>query len=196
MINRLIKLLVGTALGILLGVSFSYVTFARADVGAIFDTINRAYFVALSGNPMTIGTAGSDTFNIVASGTPVASVASNGIVMAAGKNVRQTTYVPTPAATPAAANAVYPGLNIVPTAAANTVVQVGPTISVGDTYIVYNSNGTNAVRLYPAGSVAINGATANKYVELAAGASVRCTALSATVLQCNSLTTTAMSTPA
>lgn len=196
MISKFKRIVLASTLGMLLGSLLSNVPSVRADVGAIFDTINRAYFVALSGYPMTIGTVGSDTFNIIASGTPVASVASNGIVMAAGKNVRQTTYVPTPAATPSTANAVYPGLNVVPTAAANTVVQFGPTISVGDSYTVYNSNATNAVRAYPAGSIAINGATANKYVEIAAGASIRCTALSATVLQCNSLTTTAMSTPA
>lgn len=115
----------------------------------------------------------------------------------AGTYVRAAPYVPTMAATAVAGtNAFAPGLNVVPTAAANTAAMTAATPNVGDRYIVYNNNSANAVRFKAGGATTINGSAAGAYVELAAAAAIQCDVVTGTNMVCTSLTTTAMATPA
>lgn len=179
---------------------------AKADPGAIFDKQNRAFFSALDGYNLVLGTEddddviirqdGTDTLTI--DGTTYKTTLGGDLTFSNYGGVQKPSYVPTMAATPAAGtNDCKPNvINAVPTAAANTACLSEATPSVGDEYVVYNTNGTNATRFKPGGASAINGATAGKYVEIAAGEAIKCLVVSASQLRCNSLTTTAMATPA
>ena len=93
--------------------------------------------------------------------------------------------VPTMAATPVAGtNILYPGLNVVPTAAANTAAFIGAaTPVVGQRFIVNNAAGAT-VRLKAAGGATLNGATAGGYIALVSLATVECFTASATNQVC------------
>lgn len=193
MLSKFFKWVGGTILGLVLGISFSYVTFAHAAVGAVFDTINRAYFVATSNYPMTLGTSGTGAFTLVAASTPVAVVSSTGITMQAGKGIGQAVYVPTMAATPAAGtNDIRKGFNAIPTAAASTAACLPAVPVAGDTFEGYNNAGA-AVRVKACGTPGINGGAAGTYFPVAIATYFRCVANSATSYQCGTL---AVPTPA
>ena len=93
--------------------------------------------------------------------------------------------VPTMAATPAAGtNEFYPGLNIVPTAAANTAALLGPSTPVpGQKFVINNASGAS-VRVKAAGGATLNGATAGGYIVLASLATVQCFTASLTNQVC------------
>lgn len=94
-------------------------------------------------------------------------------------------YVPTMAATPAAAtNKFQPGLNVVPTAAANTAAFLGDATPVPGQHFVINNSMANAVRIKAAGGATLNGATAGGYIALPALATVDCYTASATNQVC------------
>lgn len=102
-----------------------------------------------------------------------------------GEYVQMAAFVPTTAATPVAGtNIVKPGLNVVPTAAANDALFIGAsTPVVGQQFRVVNS-GPNAVRLKAAGGATLNGATAGGYITVATLATVDCITASATNQVC------------
>lgn len=83
--------------------------------------------------------------------------------------------VPTMAATPAVGtNQFYPGLNVIPTAAANTAAFLGPaTPTPGHEFVISNASG-NSVRIKAAGGATMNGATAGGYVVIPNLATVQC----------------------
>lgn len=93
--------------------------------------------------------------------------------------------VPTMVSTPvAASNFFSPGLNVVPTAAANTAAFLGAATPVpGQQFRIYNS-GPNAVRVKAGGAATMNGATAGGYITLATLATVDCQTTSATSQIC------------
>lgn len=187
------KFLVAIALGLFIGMGASQIPLAHAAVGAIFDTINRAYFVAKSGYRMTIGTAGTDSFTVVANSTPIADVNQYGITMQSGKGIGVSVSVPTMAATPAAGtNDIKKGFNAVPTAAASTAACLPAVPVAGDVFEGYNE-GPNAVRIKACGTPGINGAAAGTYFPVATQAYFRCVAKSATAYECGTL---AVPTPA
>lgn len=193
MLSKFFKWVGGTILGLVLGISFSYVTFAHAAVGAVFDTINRAYFVATSNYPMTLGTAGTGAFTLVAANTPVAVVSSTGITLAAGMGVGMPVYVPTMAATPAAGtNNIKKGFNAIPTAAASTAACLPAVPVAGDVFEGTNNSGA-AVRIKACGTPGINGAAAGTYFPVAIAAYFKCVATTATRYDCGTL---AIPTPA
>jgi hypothetical protein len=107
--------------------------------------------------------------------TPVATFDNLGISFtSAGQGVKLPSYVPTMAATPAAGtNDLKVGLNVVPTAAADTAALLKATPVVGDEYHIYNS-GPNTVRVKAGGAATINGATAGGYVALPTLRSLAC----------------------
>lgn len=159
---------------------------AQADTGAILDINKRAYFVSRSGYKMTIGTVGSDTFSIIASGTPVASVDSSGFTFASpGQGIAVPTYVPTLAATPVAGTNIFNyGLNVVPTNAANNAGLLHATPVPGKPpYVIVNAAGA-AIRVKAGGTATLNGATAGGYISVASLASVRCYATSTSNYNC------------
>ena len=106
---------------------------------------------------------------LYSSSVPVAPVYRVGV------NAQLGAHVPTPAATPVAnVNRVLPGLNIVPTAAANTAMFIGAATPVPGQQFVVTNSGPNAVRLKAAGGATLNGATAGGFISLAANATVQC----------------------
>lgn len=63
------KILGSFVIGAILGLTLTYtVPQANAAVGAIFDTINRGYFVTKSAFNMTIGASGTGAVNIMSDG--------------------------------------------------------------------------------------------------------------------------------
>jgi hypothetical protein len=116
---------------------------------------------------------------LYSSAVPVAPVYSSGV------NAQLAAYVPTMAATPVInTNIIKPGLNIVPTAAANTAAFIGvSTPVVGQQFVVVNASGA-AVRLKAAGGATLNGATAGGYISVANLATVRCTTVSSSNQSC------------
>lgn len=107
------------------------------------------------------------------------------VIFGAGAGETYTPYVPTAAATPVAGtNIVRPGLNVVPTNAANNALFIGPATPVpGDHFIVSNNAGA-AIRLKAAGGATLNGATAGGYISVASLATVECFTQSATNQVC------------
>lgn len=182
MFKRILKSPALVALVIALTASTYY---AYAATGAILDTINRAFFVARSGYKMTIGTAGTDTFTVLANSTPVAYVDQYGIQSASGKGINMAVYVPTLAATPVVGtNRFLPGLNVIPTNAANNAGILGEATPVaGQEFTIVNASGA-AQRIKAGGGATLNGATAGGYIVLATLASVRCYSTSATNYNC------------
>lgn len=183
------KILGSTIIGLLLGVVLSYqVPQANAAVGAIFDTINRGYFVTTGAYNMTIGTNGTGSFKLVAAGTPVANIDSGGITYPAGKGPKLAVNSPVLISTPVAGtNYFYEGLNVVPaTATANTAAFVGAALTPtpGAEIKIYNAS-ASTVRAKAAGGATINGATAGGYITIATLASVTCRYTSSTNLNCD-----------
>lgn len=135
----------------------------------LFDLNNAASSFAIR--------AGSTTF--------VSADQTEGIITAAGKYINSTAYVPTMAATPAlGTNQVLPGINVVPTAAANTAAWLGASTPVpGQMFKIYNNSGA-AVRIKGAGAALINGGTAGKYIEMAIASYMECVTLSTGIQQC------------
>lgn len=114
-----------------------------------------------------------------------ATLGGNVVFQQSGKNVVLAPYVPTMAATPVAGtNQILPGINVIPTAAANTAAMLKATPVVGEQYQIYNS-GPNAVRIKAGGASTINGATAGGYIGLAALSSMKCITTSASNHLCN-----------
>ena len=106
------------------------------------------------------------------------------LTFTAGQGVRLPTYVPTMAATPVAGTNMFKvGLNVVPTAAANTAALLDATPTPGNTYVIYNS-GANSIRIKGGGATTINGATAGGYVVLATLQSAVCRVTSASNANC------------
>lgn len=60
MFKKLLKALTGTVLGFTVALVISYASFAKAEVAAVLDTINRAFFVALDGHNLILGTEDDD----------------------------------------------------------------------------------------------------------------------------------------
>lgn len=107
------------------------------------------------------------------------------VTFSAGYNVRLAAFVPTMAATPAGAtNYFAPGLNVVPTAAANTAAFIGAaTPVVGQQFRILNNAGAS-VRAKAAGGATLNGATAGGYIVVANGAALDCFTKSTTDQVC------------
>jgi hypothetical protein len=101
-----------------------------------------------------------------------------------GAFVRMPSNVPTMAATPAAGtNAFLPGMNPVPTAAANTAALLPATPVPGDQFHIVNT-GPNTVRVKSGGSATMNGATAGGWIALATLQSAFCWASTTSNYQC------------
>lgn len=142
----------------------SYALMAWADTGAVFDTVKRAYFVARSGYTMTIGTASTDAFKLIANSTPVADINRYGITLQSGIQmlypaaavITPDTAVPTPSAGNTLTNANTILAAGAPTAA--FVMLPAATLSVGKTYRVYNQ-GSNPLAIVPVtGVINVSGA--------------------------------------
>ena len=96
-------------------------------------------------------------------------------------NVVVQPFAPTLAATPVAAtNQFAPGLNVVPTIAANSAAFIGPATPVPGQQFTIHNVGTNAIRAKAAGGATLNGATAGGYISIASLATVECKTVSAT----------------
>ena len=117
-------------------------------------------------NTIDLGSS-SKTFETAFIGTSVK--------FSSGANSVLTAYVPTMVATPVTGtNFFAPGLNIIPTAAANTAAFIGPATPVaGQQFRIVNASGA-AVRAKAAGGATLNGATAGGYISIANLATVDC----------------------
>jgi hypothetical protein len=169
---------------------------ARADETNI-DAVARALGVAHTGAKVlddaysaSVRTAplpsGDNTIDLGSAAKAYKSVyVDTAVVYGIGANAQLAVYVPTMAATPVAGtNMIVPGLNIVPTAAANTAAFIGAaTPVVGQQFVVVNNSGAT-VRLKASGGATLNGATAGGYIGVASLATVRCTTVSATNQTC------------
>lgn len=148
----------------------AYVTFAEGTTPSI---------ISKTGNSLRIGSQSTDGVVLVVNGSSVATVTSSGINTAAGFGLNAAPFVPTMAATPVTGtNYFAPGLNVVPTAAANTAAFIGPATPVpGQQFRIINNSGA-AVRAKAAGGATLNGATAGGYISIAIGATVDCATMS------------------
>lgn len=148
----------------------------------------KLYNFSVAKTPVAVlSSAGALTTNagITATTGNVTSTAGSFVVSAAGQGLQLAAYVPTMAATPVAGtNLIAPGLNVVPTAAANTAAMFAATPVVGTQYRVFNS-GPNSVRLKGGGATTINGATAGGYIVLATLTSASCVVTSASNINCS-----------
>lgn len=152
------------------------------------------YLKSGGGNPRWVLEADGDFANNASTGGEL-------VFQRGGKYVQAAVYVPTPVATPVlGTNLVQPGLNVVPTAAANTAMWLGASTPVaGQQFMIYNNAGA-AVRIKGAGAAVINGGTAGKYIEMGIGSYMECKTLTTTIQQCPFYTVNgvvaAMPTPA
>jgi hypothetical protein len=107
--------------------------------------------------------------SLYSSAVPVAPVYSSGV------NAQLAAYVPTLAATPAAGTNQYlPGLNIIPTNAANNAGFLGvATPVVGQQFRIVNASGA-AQRIKAAGGATLNGVQAGGFISIASLATVDC----------------------
>ena len=137
-----------------------------SKVDAIYSSASAASHLPKTDNTYDLGSASKQWRNVYI-GTKA--------VYAAGANAQLTGYVPTLVATPVAGTNVFqPGLNIVPTVAANTAAFIGPATPVpGQQFTIVNT-GPNAVRAKAAGGATLNGATAGGYIAIASLATVDC----------------------
>ncbi len=164
------------------------VEFAHAETKAILDLINRAFFIATGSQNMRIGTGASSTgnFKLLAAGTPIAEISTNGISYEAGKG---DVYPPNTAVFAATAvagtNVLVPGYNIPgATPTANHLVLVGSATAIpGAVYDFYNGSAASLKLKAPSG-VTMNGATAGGTLVVAALTSARCVVSSATNIDC------------
>lgn len=147
-----------------------------------------SYNFSVVGTPKaSLSSAGALTTSagITATTGNITSTAGSFVVSAAGQGLQLAAYVPTMAATPVAGtNLIAPGLNVVPTAAANTAAMFAATPVVGTQYRVFNS-GPNSVRLKGGGATTLNGATAGGYIVLATLTSASCVVTSASNINCS-----------
>ena len=131
-----------------------------------------------SGDDTELNAPTGEDIRLSSGATPIAIVnTSKGLAFqAAGQGVTFSAFVPTMVATPVAGTNIFkPGLNVVPTAAANTAAFLGvATPVVGEHFIINNSNSANAIRIKAAGGATLNGATAGGYISLAALGTVEC----------------------
>lgn len=110
--------------------------------------------------------------------------ATTDLPFAAGAAPKLVPYVPTMAATPAAGtNIVKIGVNVVPTAAADTAALM-PTPTGGGQYLEVFNSGPNAVRIKAGGTNTINGSAGGAYIPLATFQAARCRSQSATAWGC------------
>lgn len=132
-----------------------------------------------SSDNTVINAKSGKSIKLSAAETSIAEVNSTGLKFNAGYGLIQAPYVPTMAATPVAGtNVVKPGLNVVPTAAANTAAFIGGATPVpGETFRIVNASG-QTVRLKAAGGATLNGATAGGYIAVPNLATVDCTTAS------------------
>ena len=149
------------------------VKFANASGTAI-----PVFNVNTNNDTVIYATSGKDVIVAVGSTpTPLTKTNTTGIslqVAGQGFNLGPA-YVPTMAATPVAGTNVFaPGLNIVPTAAANTAAFLGAATPVVGQRFVINNNSGASVRIKAAGGATLNGATAGGYIVLASLATVDC----------------------
>lgn len=167
-------------------------TFNSAQAGKLCTSL-------ATGSTTTVGTSTAVTgaVTIQVNGTPRWVVATNGqlqqdsnagssiVFNRAGGNVQLVAYVPTMAATPVAGtNQIIPGLNIIPTAAANTAAMLRETPVVGEQFIVWNSS-PNSVRVKSGGTATMNNAIAGGYVVLPTLGRMICQTTSASNNVCN-----------
>lgn len=109
---------------------------------------------------------------------------SQDTVFAVGASPRIAAYVPTMAATPVAGtNDFKLGLNIVPTAAANTAGIMPTPAAAGQPLEVYNNAGA-AVRVKAGGTNTINGSAGGGYIPLAVQGTAKCRSLSTSAWAC------------
>ena len=185
MLNKICKIASGALLGLVAALVISYSTFAQAEVGMILDQINRAFIIAKTGYPLTLGSESTDGVNIVVANTRVAAFNSGGLAPVSGYGLRYPVAVPTMAATPAAGTNDFTrgAVNVVPTAASGAAAGMSGSPTAGDEYIIFNS-GPNAIRVKAYGTPGINGAAAGTYIPLATMQYARCIASSATAYIC------------
>ena len=137
-----------------------------------------------NGNTVQNALSGKASIMAVAK-TPIAQADASGLsLVGSGAGIKYHAYVPTLAATPAAANQYRPGLNVVPTNAANNAAFLGAaTITPGEEFIITNNAGA-AVRVKASGGATLNGATAGGYISVANLATVICRSASTTNQTC------------
>jgi hypothetical protein len=125
--------------------------------------------------PLAIRNAANDANNIsIADGGDVTF--RGNLMLSSGKNIDYAVAVPTMASTPVQGTNVFlPGLNVVPTAAANSsaLLGVSATPVVGEHYIISNASGAQ-VRVKASGVATMNGATAGGYIVLPNLATIEC----------------------
>lgn len=162
----------------------NYLSFANATPGSTkipaikLDATNNLQVNAISGKVVKLAVAG----------TPKVNVDADGLILNAGFGYNLGTgYVPTLAATPVAttgANEFKPGLNIVPTHAANVAGFLGPKTPVpGQAFVVKNTAGAS-IRIKAAGGATMNGATAGGFIDLANLATAFCQTTSVSNQDC------------
>lgn len=189
LIKELVKVLTGAICGFAFIVALLYSAgLAHAETKAIFDTINRAFFIATGAQKMVIGTGPSatGTFNLVAAGTPVAEIVANGVTFPEGKGVIDKVTTAVFAATAVAGtNVLVPGMNIPgATATANHLVLVGSATAIpGAKYEFYNDSASTLKLKAPSG-ITLNGATAGGTLLVATRISATCIVTSATNIDC------------
>lgn len=160
-------------------VKFANATPAATALSSIkLDATNNLFLNALSGKVGKLAVAL----------TPVANWDQYGMLAEIGRGYNLQPYVPTLAATPVAttgANEFKPGLNVVPTAAANTAGFLGPKTPVpGQIFVIHNPM-ANTVRIKANGGATMNGATAGGFLELATLQTAFCQTTAATNQNCN-----------
>lgn len=141
-----------------------------------------------SGSDVIVALNASDSAMVIRDSSAAAFVTfnqTNGPTMATGYNIRLAAAVPTMAATPVAGtNLIYPGLNVIPTAAADTAAMFAATPVVGVQYQIFNS-GPNTVRIKGGGATTLNGATAGGYIAMATLTNAYCVVTSASNINCS-----------
>lgn len=139
--------------------------------------------IRFTGNQGVVAAPTGVAISAGAADTPNHFLSNTGLRFgSSGMGLTFPSYVPTMAATPAAGtNDLKIGLNVVPTAAANTSACLPASPSDGDTVVVVNAN-ANAVRPKSCSTPGVNGGAAGTYLSLAAW--------SRAVLQYNAAATT------
>lgn len=177
------------ALGSLLA-NTEYVQFANQAGSGIIDalTVNGTDDTELNADT-------GDLIHLAVAKTPIAIMGVSGFTtlpiagnasVAADKSFVFAASVPTMASTPiAGTNDFKLGLNVIPTAAANTAALLPTPVAANVSASMINS-GPNAVRVKAGGTNTINGSAAGAYIPLATMARVDCFAESATNWRCGS----------
>lgn len=130
-----------------------------------------------------------DRIKAAVASTPVWEMSASGFETdtpyVAGSAPRLVPYTVTMAATPVAGtNDFKIGVNVVPTAAANTAALMPTPAAAGQSLVAINTM-ANAVRIKPGGTNTINGGSAGAYIPLAAQTMAECVSLSTTAWQCS-----------